>query len=72
MKNEKAPAAARVSAAENLLSRAWGKAPQSIDRTIRDEREAPEPVDLNALLKQIDEERKAAQDESSSPAIRSN
>jgi len=33
--NRKAPAAARVTAAEALLNRAWGKAPVSADLTVR-------------------------------------
>jgi hypothetical protein len=37
MRNEKAPPAARVSAAESILSRGWGKAPQEIRQTTEPE-----------------------------------
>jgi HEAT repeat protein len=64
MDDEKAPAAARVSAAESILSRGWGKAPQYIEETIRDEREGPPPVNLAALLTEIEEEQRAQREAS--------
>jgi hypothetical protein len=60
MEDEKAPAAARVSAAESILSRGWGKAPQIIEETINDKRDKPEPVDLSAVLTQWQADREAA------------
>lgn len=35
MNEERAPAAARVSAAQALLDRGWGKAPQTMDLNVR-------------------------------------
>jgi hypothetical protein len=40
MSSEEAPAAARVSAAQALLDRGWGKATQTIEATIDDKRDA--------------------------------
>lgn len=44
MRDETAPAAARVAAADKILNRGWGQAPQTIALT-----EAPEPPDLSSL-----------------------
>ena len=48
MRNEKAPPAARVSAAESILSRGWGKAPQEI-RTTTETEELVKP-DVGKLM----------------------
>ena len=48
MRDEKAPPAARVSAAETILSRGWGKAPQEIRQTTEPE-ELQKP-DVGKLL----------------------
>lgn len=44
MRDAKAPAAARVAAADKILSRGWGQAPQTINLT-----EVPTPPDLSTL-----------------------
>lgn len=42
MREKKAPPAARVSAAQALLDRGWGKAVQPVDATIDDKRDVSE------------------------------
>ncbi len=52
MKDEKAPTAARVTAAIALADRGWGRAPQYIDQRLHDERGSAKEhkVDLAELL----------------------
>lgn len=51
MRNQKAPAAARVSAAEALLSRGWGKPVQPTAFTDIDGNDRPLGIELDAMAK---------------------
>ena len=55
MGDEKAPPSARVSAAQALLDRGWGRAPQhfDIDQTTRDETPADRAPDMTAIRKSL-------------------
>ncbi|GAA4827343.1 hypothetical protein GCM10023232_27020 [Sphingosinicella ginsenosidimutans] len=47
MRDEKAPPAARVAAADKILNRGWGQAPQTITLA-----EVPTPPDLSSLTEE--------------------
>lgn len=54
MADEKTPASARVAAAESLLNRGWGKAPQEIRTTTEpDELQKPDILALQEAAKKL-------------------